>query len=312
MAEAQARSAPPPPPDAPCEAGTRSARAAGLRLPLSSLDGQQSLAARGGGGGGAAAASPAPPADLPEAPRGAPHERLARAHGTPDAAEPLRTAPGGAARGPPAAALAERSGGPEDAHAEAGAAAAAAAGGEAKSPQLQAQPAGAPALPEPGAAPGQGSGPPAPAARRAQLDATSAPADGSSGAARPAAGQPAQPVTNAEPAARLRAAGAQPGAASLQAASWSPCWRWDAVEALVVFGLGSLEGGPAPRYQLALALLLAQRLPALARPAEVRAPAPGGGLSVVPRALICPPVFPRGVCPDFLFHSDNDPPTAPA
>ena len=160
MAEAQARSAPPPPPDAPCEAGMRSARAAGLRLPLSSLDGQHSLAARGGGGGGAAAASPAPPADLPEAPRGAPHERLARAHGTPDAAEPLRTAPGGAARGPPAAALAERSGGPEDAHAEAGAAAAASAGGEAKSPQLQAQPAGAPALPEPGAAPGQGSGPP--------------------------------------------------------------------------------------------------------------------------------------------------------
>jgi len=62
-----------------------------------------------------------------------------------------------------------------------------------------------------------------------------------------------------------------------------------------VFGLGSLEGGPAPRYQLALALLLAQRLPALARPAEVRAPAPGGGLSVLPRALICPPVFPGGV-----------------
>ncbi|KAK9836996.1 hypothetical protein WJX81_005405 [Elliptochloris bilobata] len=49
-------------------------------------------------------------------------------------------------------------------------------------------------------------------------------------------------------------------------------WRWEAAEALVVFGLGSLEGGPVPRYQLALALLLAARLPALRRPIEAYDP----------------------------------------
>jgi hypothetical protein len=264
MAEVEARSAPPLPPDAPCDAGTSSARAAAACLLPPSPDGQRSVAA--------------PPADLPEAPRGAPRERPARARGPLDGAQPLRTAPGGAARPPQAAALAERSGGPQDARAEAGAGVAAAAAGKAESPQLQAHPAWAPALLEPAAAPGQGSGPPAPAARRAQPGAAGAPADASGGAARPAAGQPARPGAGAEPAARPGAAGAQPGAASLQAASRSPPrarWRWDAVEALVVFGLGSLEGGPAPRYQLALALLLAQRLPALARPAEVRAPAPG-------------------------------------
>lgn len=47
-------------------------------------------------------------------------------------------------------------------------------------------------------------------------------------------------------------------------------WRWDTVKAMVVYGLGSLESGPVPRYQLALALLLAERLPALRGPVEVR------------------------------------------
>ena len=46
-------------------------------------------------------------------------------------------------------------------------------------------------------------------------------------------------------------------------------WRLDEAEALVVYGLGSLEGGPVPRYQLALALLLAARMPALRPPIEV-------------------------------------------
>lgn len=47
-------------------------------------------------------------------------------------------------------------------------------------------------------------------------------------------------------------------------------WRLEDAQALVVYGLGSLEGGPAPRYQLALALLLAARMPALQPPVEVR------------------------------------------
>lgn len=47
-------------------------------------------------------------------------------------------------------------------------------------------------------------------------------------------------------------------------------WRLEDAQALVVYGLGSLEGGPAPRYQLALALLLAARMPALRPPIQVR------------------------------------------
>lgn len=46
-------------------------------------------------------------------------------------------------------------------------------------------------------------------------------------------------------------------------------WRLEEAEALVVYGLGSLEGGPVPRHQLALALLLAARMPALRQPIEV-------------------------------------------
>ena len=43
-------------------------------------------------------------------------------------------------------------------------------------------------------------------------------------------------------------------------------WRWEAVEQLVVYGLGSPEGSAVPRYQLAFALLLAAQLPGLAGP----------------------------------------------
>ncbi len=46
-------------------------------------------------------------------------------------------------------------------------------------------------------------------------------------------------------------------------------WRWDEVEEMVVYGLGSLEAGHVPRYQLALALLLADRLPKLQGPIQV-------------------------------------------
>jgi hypothetical protein len=46
-------------------------------------------------------------------------------------------------------------------------------------------------------------------------------------------------------------------------------WRWSEVEEMVIYGLGSLEAGHVPRYQLAFALLLADRLPSLQGPLQV-------------------------------------------
>ena len=63
-----------------------------------------------------------------------------------------------------------------------------------------------------------------------------------------------------------RASGKEPTQEPTQGA-----WRLEDAQALVVYGLGSLESGPAPRYQLALALLLAARMPALQPPIQVSA-----------------------------------------
>lgn len=57
-------------------------------------------------------------------------------------------------------------------------------------------------------------------------------------------------------------------APDLPGASESHCWRWEAVEEMVIYGLGSLEASPVPRYQLAFALLLAERLPKLKGPLQ--------------------------------------------
>ena len=86
---------------------------------------------------------------------------------------------------------------------------------------------------------------------------------------------PSQPYDEAPPPARP----APPSSAAEEADQGRlGGWRWDTVKAMVVYGLGSLESGPVPRYQLALALLLAERLPALRGPVEVRH-ARGEGLS---------------------------------
>ena len=58
--------------------------------------------------------------------------------------------------------------------------------------------------------------------------------------------------------------GAEPTQEPIQGA-----WRLEDAQSLVVYGLGSLVGGPAPRYQLALALQLAARMPALQPPIQV-------------------------------------------
>ena len=52
----------------------------------------------------------------------------------------------------------------------------------------------------------------------------------------------------------------------------SSCATWDSVEEMIILGLGSVGNSITSRYQLALALLLAEELPQLQSSLSVRDP----------------------------------------
>ena len=52
----------------------------------------------------------------------------------------------------------------------------------------------------------------------------------------------------------------------------SSCASWDSIQGVVILGLGSVERSLASRYQLALALLLAESFEGLTSPIKVRDP----------------------------------------